>query len=186
MYDVVKPVKSNKLFLVLLFISFLFSLSLLFGNIDPDYYSSLYLGKRIVSGGDILTSAISNKGPVHRLIFALIYFVFGSRVIISQLVLNSLVDALTVFFILKIGNRAFDLKIYLRKIRGWFFLFFLVGVYKSFTIGHVYGGLNTESFPMLFVVLSIYLYLTGKVKTSALFSNKLIKILWMSKIYRRH
>ncbi len=161
--------KSKLLFFVILGLSFLFSLSYLFGNIDPDFFSSLYVGREILEGGQMYVDVVNNKGPVHQLFFVLIYAIFGNNYSGAQVVLSTAFDAFSILLIIKIISVYFDINFELKKWRDFAVIILFVGLYKSFSVGSLYSGFNSEMLPFFFILLSIYLHTKKKLALSSLF-----------------
>lgn len=142
------------LFLTSLLISTLFY----FGKVDQDYFSYYYVGRKVLSGSDMFVDVLDNKGPFLYLLFAFLNLVFKDNYMEALVVSSAIVDFLVVVFGMKLTqiwictNKEDFIK------HNWIVLFFLLLIFKSFSIGVSMGGLYSEAIALLLVIFSLFLF----------------------------
>ncbi len=161
----------SKYSIILFGFSLFFSLFFLISKIDQDFFTFLYIGRGLSKGFLMFKDFADNKGPVLDLFFWFLYFLFKENYLLSIIVSSTLIDWLAVLFAIKsseiILNK--DKLIDIENKKSLFLLFVLVGLYKSFNLGQMGGGLYSESLGMLFVFISIYCVLTKRNFFSGIF-----------------
>lgn len=148
---------SNKfLFITLLLGSLLISSLFWFGPIDPDFFYFYHVGKEINLGQELYVGIGDNKGPVHYFIYTLLYSIFVHNYGWALVIGSTLIDAFSLFIIIKILERDWEYKWKKYKIVNLLIVFFSLLLYKSFSIGSLMGGLYSENVGMLWLSLGIW------------------------------
>lgn len=152
--------KINKfiVFLVILFFSFLISLSFFWGKIDPDFFSFYYIGKGITEGQYMYRDFADNKGPVLYLFFSLLYLIFKNNYLLSLVISSTLIDAFIVYLIFILVFRWLNKEKGSYKSRHLIFACFMTFIVKSFSIGSLTGGIYSETIAFLLVLTSLFLF----------------------------
>jgi MFS family permease len=146
----------TRVFLILLVFSFLISFSFFWGRIDPDFYVFYYVGRGVAQGQDMYIDFADNKGPILYLFFSFLYTVFGTNLELAAVVTSGLIDAVSVYLIVRLYSMWFsDSKMDFsgKKI---FLPIGLLFVIKSFSIGTITGGVYSETIAFLFILISLF------------------------------
>src|SRR3989344_3272691 len=128
-------IKEKHLFLVIIITSFLVSLSFLWGNIDPDFFSFYYIGRGVAQGKDMYVDFADNKGPVLYFFFSVLYLFFKNNYKLALIVTSTILDTFfSFFFYYPSYQKLLDRDIYRRRIlrnRGFFLYTFIAFVSRK-------------------------------------------------------
>lgn len=139
-------------------VSFLISLLLLIGRIDPDFFAYYYVGRAVMWGRDMFTDVAESKGPVTYLFFAALYWLFGRNYGPGIILASTILDAVSSILLFILVRRWLNWKPPSGRWLQWIMVSALVLYLKSFSINSLQGGLYSEQIGLpllLFSLLSI-------------------------------
>ncbi|MFC1649886.1 hypothetical protein ACFL2C_04220 [Patescibacteria group bacterium] len=176
-------------FLLLVLVSFILSLPVLWGLLDKDFYSYMYVGRGVAIGKDMYVDFADNKGPILYLAYSAIYTLFKNSLEHGLVFALGLIDALALFF----WTEAIFSQIKISKKKDVVLSVLILFIYKTFNIGMLISAVYAETLGIMFVGLAIYSWLkkrsllSGFAFSLAVFSRQSLVVwilFWILDIYK--